>query len=251
MPERIGIRHEVVGARERARRCRILRASIGRQIDDLRTEAGVTRAALARAADLDPAHLLRIEAGLANASFEALVALAATLGADVSVRLFSVSGPRIHDRLQAPMIDALVRALHRSWSVNPEFPVPDAHGVIDLVMRRRHVGLAVACECHSELRRLEQVVRRANDKAAAFRHAEGDEMIVSQLLLLRSTRETRAVVNAYQATLAAAYPARTADAVAALTGNAAWPGSAIVWARVEAGRAEILDGPPRGVRLGR
>jgi hypothetical protein len=71
------------------------------------------------------------------------------------------------------------------------------------------------------------------------------------MLLLRSTTSTRAVAQAYEATLAAAFPSRTAEAVAALRGEAAWPGPAIVWARVEAGRAEIMDAPPRGVRVGR
>ena len=45
---------------------------------------------------------------------------------------------------------------------------------------------------------------------------------------------------------AAAYPARAADAIAALTARRPWPGAALLWANVERGEARILDGPPRG-----
>ena len=51
--------------------------------------------------------------------------------------------------------------------------------------------------------------------------------------------------------IAAAYPARAADAVASLTADRPWPGAALLWANVELGHARILDGPPRGVTVGR
>jgi hypothetical protein len=74
----------------------------------------------------------------------------------------------------------------------------------------------------------------------------------SRLLVLRSTREMRDLVNRFEATLRAAYPARTVDVVLALTtGDAPWPGAGIIWMRVRGGRAELLPAPPRGVRLGR
>jgi transcriptional regulator with XRE-family HTH domain len=239
----------IVGPREIARRHRQLRSSIGRQITELREEAGITVSELARGAGIDLGHLWRIEAGSANASLEVLVAIAATLGADLGTRLFPGSGPRLHDRFQAPMIEALLRHLDSRWMARPEFAVPSARGVIDLVLALRGGGLTIACECHSELRRLEQVLRRSNEKAIAL---EGPEGSVSRLLLLRSTTATRDVARHYEATLAAAYPARSADALAALRGETAdWPGPAIIWARLEGGRAQLLDGPPRGVRVGR
>ncbi len=61
----------------------------------------------------------------------------------------------------------------------------------------------------------------------------------------------RELAETFATTLGAAYPARTGDALDSLRGRAAWPGDAIVWMRVEAGRGTLLDGPPRGVRLGR
>jgi hypothetical protein len=188
---------------------------------------------------------------MANASIAVLVAIAACLGADLGVRLFPVAGPRLHDRFQAPMIEALIRQLDHRWVARPEYAVPSARGVIDLVLGLRSGGLTIAYECHSELRRLEQVLRRSNEKAVALAGSDLPDATVSRLLLLRSTTETRDIARHFESTLAAAYPARSADALAALRDAAAvWPGPAIVWVRLEGGRADILDGPPRGVRLG-
>jgi transcriptional regulator with XRE-family HTH domain len=239
------------GPRELARRVRSLRASVGRQVLEARTDAGVSRRQLAAAAGIDPAHLWRIESGSANASLEVLMAISACLGSDLGVRLFPGHGPRLHDRFQAPMLEALLRCLGPRWLPIPELPVPLARGVIDLVLRDRTTGLAIACEAQSELRRLEQVLRRLSEKAAALAALEPQPTGFSTVLLLRSTRETRALARLYESTLAAAFPARTQAVVAALSGSDPWPGSAIVWVRLERGAAAILDRPPRKVRLGR
>jgi transcriptional regulator with XRE-family HTH domain len=238
-------------AREGERRRRELLVRIGRQVGELRTDASVSTGRLAACVGIHRAYLGRIERGVASPSLEGLGAIADCLGADLGVRLFPVAGPRLHDRFQAPMVEALIRELGPAWRRQPEVVVPAARGVIDLVLTRALDHLTVACECHSELRRLEAVLRRGAEKAEGLRGSIGEGQTLSRLLVLRSTRATREVAKAYEATLAAAYPARSADAFEALRGNAAWPGPAIVWANVERGRAEILDRPPRGVRLGR
>jgi transcriptional regulator with XRE-family HTH domain len=239
------------GPRERARLARQLRLRIGRQILELRTEAGVSRSALARCAGVDRSHILRIEAGEASPSLDSLVAISTCLGAEAAVRLFPAGGPRIHDRFQAPMVETLVRSLGPSWRATPEVPVPAARGVIDIVLTRATDQCTVACECHSELRRIELILRRAAEKAGALGPQSAGGADASTLLAIRSTESTRAIARACEATLAAAFPARSADAVAALTGTAPWPGAAIVWVVVEGGRGRLLQGPPRGVRLGR
>ena len=109
----------------------------------------------------------------------------------------------------------------------------------------------IACEVHSELRRLELVLRRLGEKAEGLAGQLDGGTSVSRLLLVRSTMATRSIARAYEATLAAAFPARGDEAVAALRGEVVWPGPAIVWARLEGGGAQILDGPPRGVAIGR
>lgn len=237
-------------ATARSREDAELRRWIGRQVREQRLEAGVTQAQLAACAGVDPSFLSRIEAGATTASISTLTALARCLGSELSVRLYPTAGPRLHDRFQAPMVDALVGTLGSGWRAWPEVPVPAARGVIDIVLSRSLDHLTVACECHSELRRLEEVLRRAHEKADAL-HASTPGGATSRLLILRSTRLTRDIATAYGATLAAVYPARAADALEALRGKAAWPGAALVWMHVAAGRATIMDGPPRGVRVGR
>lgn len=214
-------------------------------------EAGISQRQLARCAGVAPSYLWRIEAGEAQPSLEVLTVLGACLGADLGVRYFPGSGPRLRDRFQAPIIEALLRVRHPSWNGSPEVPVPAARGVIDLVLARVGDHCTVACECHSELRRLELVIRRAAEKALALAPRFEGGPPASSLLLLRSTEATRAIARTFEATLSAAFPGRAADAYAALTSPAApWPGNSILWARLDSGRAELLDRPPRGIRVG-
>jgi len=240
-----------IGPRELQHRRADLARWLGQQIREHREEGAITQAQLATCAGISQSMLSKVEAGSALPGLEVLIALSACLGTDLGVRLFPTSGPRIHDRFQAPMVEALVAHLGPPWQARPEVVVRSARGVIDVVLSRELDRLTVACECHSELRRLELVLRRANEKTEGLRGQVDGRGTVSSMLLLRSTRGTREVTRAFEATLAAAYPARASDAVAALAGTAAWPGPAIVWAAVEGGRGRILDGPPRGVRVGR
>lgn len=240
-----------IGPIELQRRTQELGRWIGRQIVEQRRDSGITQVQLATCAGIDQGHLSRIEAGQTRPSLTTLAALSFCLGSEVGIRFFPTSGPRLKDRFQAPMIEALVRSLGSEWRSQPEVPVPAARGVIDLVLSRALDHLTLACECHSELRRLEAVLRRSAEKTDALRAQLASAGTASTLLLLRSTRATREIAATYDATLRSSFPAACADALLALRGRAAWPGPAIVWARVEKGRAVILEGPPRGVRVGR
>jgi hypothetical protein len=131
-------------------------------------------------------------------------------------------------------------------------------GVIDLVLHDPIARVIVGTEVESDLRRLEQEIRWAVQKAEAipsadlWRFAAVDvEPSISRLLVLRSTRRTRDLANQFAGLIGSAYPARTADIVASLRERSPWPGAGIVWCRVERGAAQLLDGPPRGVVLGR
>lgn len=131
-------------------------------------------------------------------------------------------------------------------------------GVIDAALIDRVSPVAIASEVQSELRRLEQQVRWNNEKADGLAARLADEAApapgpaVSRLLVLRSTISTREIATRYEATLAAAYPARADDVYRALTTEAApWPGAGIAWMRIEGGQAILLRHPPRGVRFGR
>jgi transcriptional regulator with XRE-family HTH domain len=241
-----------IGIRELERRRRRVREHVGSQIRELREESGISQKALAAAAGIDQGHLSRIERGLTQPSMDVLVALACGLGADLGIRLFAGAGPRIRDRLQAPMVEALVRQLHPRWRAMPELAVPRARGFIDLAIGLRDGTAGVACEAHSELRAIDTIQRRVLEKATALAEVGVVGPNVSPLLLIRSTAAARAIVRTYEATLAASFPAPIERTLAALrTASALWPGPAILWARLEGGRAQILERPPRGIRLGR
>jgi transcriptional regulator with XRE-family HTH domain len=241
------------------RRAPELRRSVGEAVRRLREDAGLTQAAVARASGVDPSYLARIEAGAHEPGFRVLAAIGAVLGADVSVRLFPTTGPRIHDRWQAPMEECLIRAAHRRWIASPEVLVTKpSRGVIDVTLGELTERLLVATEINSQLRRLEQQVRWHREKEASlpssdlwpFMAADGPPR-TSRLLVLRSTVELRHLAATYEETLRAAYPARTVDALASLTGTDPWPGAAIVWIHLHGREARLMDGPPRGVALGR
>lgn len=239
---------------------RDIRRAIGGGLRELREDAALTKAAVSRAAGVDRSFLGRIEAGDRAASLATLTAIATVLGADLSVRAYPTTGPRIRDRVQAAMVEALLRVLHPRWTASPEVPVyRPARGVIDLVLSEAERPTLVATEMHSELRRLEQQLRWHREKelslpsAELWRFATGDApAATSRLLVLRSTRDLRTLASNYEATFRAAYPARTADIVDSLTSpTREWPGPGIAWVRVEGADVRLLDAPPRGVRLGR
>jgi transcriptional regulator with XRE-family HTH domain len=247
-------------ARETDRRLRRFDLRLGDEVRRLRSDAGITLAALGRAVGVDPAHLGRIERGLARPSIDLLMRLGVALGADLSLRFFAGIGPRLHDRFQAPMVEALLNALHPRWTARVEVPVGDpARGVVDAVLDDGIERVSVVAESCSEISRLEQVLRWSADKADQYATrsssdpwAGGEGRRVSRLLVVRSTRQNREIARRYRATLTAAYPARTHDAVAALTsGSVPWPGPSIVWMRTDGNTAALLPFPPRGVDAGR
>src|SRR5690349_15397371 len=244
--------------RRSAEQMRRMRHTVGEEIRRLRLDAGITYTELSDATSLDRSHLRRIEAGEATASVEALVAIGVALGADLSFRYFPGSGPRLVDRFQAPMVEDFLRHLSPRWSARLEVPVETPRrGVVDAGLLDAGARLVVATEFQSEFRRLDQEVRWNTEKgeglATKMSQEDGDRpWIGSRLLVVRSTVSTRAVAKQYEATLRAAYPARTRDVLDALTtATAAWPGPGLVWMIVEAGKARMLDGPARGVRVGR
>jgi transcriptional regulator with XRE-family HTH domain len=260
LTHRMGGRRTAI-VEEANRRHRELAHAIGVDLRTLREDAGVTLSAAALAAGIDRSHLRRIERGERSGSLEALVTISTALGARLSVKPFPDTGPRIRDRHQVAMLEALLALLHPRWRRLLEVAVHrPARGYIDAVLTDPDARLAVAAEVQSDLRRFDQQLRWAADKAQSLPSAPSwsfiappdlREPVVSHLLVLRSTAATRDLACRFPKVFEAAYPARPADVHRALTTDAPWPGSGILWARVEGGRATILPGPPRGVALGR
>ncbi len=221
-------------------------------------DTGVRPADVARASHVSPDMVSRILRGERQASIQTLVRIALALGGDVSVRLVPGAGVAIRDRVQARMVDAVVRELDARWTPFPEVPVrTPARGAIDLVIIDSSDGSFVAVEFQSQLRRAEQTLRWSNEKADALRStdlyrmaaaAAGAPPAVHRLLVLRSTQATRAVVRELPALFAAAYPVSAGSAVAALRGSSALQGDALVWMHVHGRAAHLMDGLPVAMR---
>lgn len=232
---------------ETQRRATRIHRALGDDVRRLRDDTGVARAALAAAAGVDLAYLCRIEDGRERPTIDVLVRLAMVLGADLSTRIYPNTGPTIRDRHQARILEALLAQLHSRWRPFPEVVVRSpSRGWVDLVLQDARAELVVATEIQSDLRRLEQLLRWFPEKVASLPSWEGwahlgSVATTSQLLIVRSTRATRAIGREFERQLAAAYPAHPADAIAALTGTAApWPGAALVWAEIERDRVRFI-----------
>lgn len=232
---------------------RKVRRDIGDQLRTFRLDAGLSQAAVARAAGVSTGHVCDLESGTAEASLEMLLRLGAVLGVDPSVKLFPNAGPLVRDRHQVAMTEALIKALSPRWSVSPEVAVyRPVHGVIDVVLQDRSGPASVATELQSQLRRVEQQVRWHHAKADALAELpEQRGRRSGRLLIVRNTLAIREAFRSASGLLSAAYPVSASAAVAALTGDAAWPGSAVVWMNLERGVATLLEHPPRGVAVGR
>ena len=212
---------------EADRHVSMLRARLAEDLRRLREDTGASQAEVARLAGVSPSLLSKLEAGEFKPSLE-------TYGrADLASRVYPQTGPRIHDRHQIRMAEVVIGALHARWRVTPEVAVRrPVRGWIDLALEDAARQLIVATELESDLRRIEQLIRWSAEKADAIGAG-------SRLLVVRWTRANRQVVEAGRRLLREAYPADPRDALESLTGTAAWPGPALIWARIDLGRAEL------------
>lgn len=210
-------------------------------------DAGISHAALARAAGLPPSFLARILAGSARPSLETYARLATVLGADLNARLYPNTGPVIRDRHQVRVVEGTLGLLHPRWQRFGEVAVRrPVRGWIDLVLHEPRERTLVAVEVESTLNRVEQLIRWSTEKSASLPSWDGwsrmgDPPEISRLLIVRRTRATRDAAAAAEGQLRLAYPAHPADALAALTGTAPWPGPSLVWVRLEPDRLRLCD----------
>ncbi len=233
------------------RRSRTLRIRIGSEVKNLREDAGLSIRRLAAAAGIDDGYLSQVERGIREPSLTVLVAIAEALGGDASVRLYPGTGPRLRDPIQARIVEEVLRTADPRWQAHVEVPVHrPARGVIDVVLRLRDRETFLAIEVHSELRRLEQQIRWAAEKAESLPSADiwpRDDLstpVIHRVLILRRTRTNRELAHRFSATLATAYPAPAPEAYRALVGaGSPWPGSTFLWATVDGDTASLSDLP--------
>ena len=211
-----------------------LRRRLADDVRRMRQDAGATQTDVARLAGLDQSVLSRVEAGSLSPRLETYARIAAALGADLAARVYPQTGPRIRDRHQVRMAEVVIASRHPRWQVTPEVAVRSpVRGWIDLALHDPAAHLVVATELESELHRLEQLIRWSAEKADAIGAG-------SRLLVVRWTRHNRDAVEAARRLLREAYPADPRDALDAITGTATWPGHALIWARIDRGRADLV-----------
>lgn len=224
----------------------VVQRVFGAFADDIRRQrldAGLTIRQLALAAGVDPSHLARIEADVTLPSPQTMARLSLALGSDLAARLYPNTGPLVRDRHQAAIAEAMVAIVHASWSRFAELGVRrPSRGWIDLAFHHEEQRTFVASEIQSELRRLEQLLRWSDEKAASLPSWDGWPRLgappaISKLLVVRATRATRGVAEEYRRVLRTAYPADPDDALASLTRGDAWPGPALLWATRRRGAA--------------
>ena len=227
-------------------------------IDRIRLDAGLSIRAVARAAGIHHGYLAEIIDGSRLPSIAVITAICDALAADLSIRVYPNTGPRIHDRVQAMIVEELLRVTHPSWRRSVEVPVVrPARGVVDIVFDRRPGPVAVCTEVQTRIDRLEQQIRWAHEKADSLPSSDlwsfiGGDPTVSRMLVIRSTRSTRELARRFASTLHTAYPSPARDAYRALTSaDAPWPGAAILWVDVRGDAVRILDHAPRGSAAGR
>ena len=233
------------------RRSAAIRRSIAEDLRRFREDAGLTRVAVAREAGLHRSVVAKIEDGDFRPTLETYVRLAAALGADFAARPYPNTGSRIRDRHQARMSELVLASRHPRWGAAPEVGVRrPARGWIDLVLHDPAEATLVATELESMLRRIEQLLRWSGDKAESLPSAaawgewsRSGTPSISRLLVVRWTRSNRDVAAEARRQLREAYPADPRDALDALIGTAAWPGSALLWARIDRGRTELIAQP--------
>jgi transcriptional regulator with XRE-family HTH domain len=178
------------------RRTRRLRGAVVADLRRLREDAGIPVRALATAAGLSHTYTARVPTGTERPTLEAYERLAAVLGSDLSVRVYPNTGPAIHDRHQAPILECLLRERHPRWRPFTEIAVQrPSRGWIDAGLHEPREHVLVATEIQGALPRLEQLIRWSAAKAESLPSWDGwgrlgDEPTISRLLVVRRTRAT-------------------------------------------------------------
>ena len=228
------------------RRGEAIRHDLAEHLRRLADDAGVTVAALATASELAPSYVARILAGVTRPTVQTYVRLGAVLGADFSAKFYPTTGPQVRDRHQGRILEVILEERHARWDPFTEVRVhkPD-RGWIDLALHERREHVIVASEIQSELNRVEQLVRWQQAKAASLPSWEGWQQLgdapgISNLLVIRRTKATRAIAAEFERQLRVAYPAHPDDALAALRGTSSRPGPAMGWAVIEGARTRLV-----------
>ena len=193
-----------MGARERrvdagAARGRDLTASVLHDLRASRLDRGLGGRDVAKAIGISPAQYSRIERGLTkDVSIELASTIAATVGCELSVRVYPAGEP-LRDGAHAALIGRLRERLHPSLRVGTEvpFPGPRDRRAWDVVVSGASWRLGI--EAETRPRDLQALERRV-----ALKARDGD--VTHLALLLLDSRHNRDLMRAHRETLLARFP---------------------------------------------
>ncbi len=161
----------------------------GDEFRAIRRRANVSQAAVARAIDVDPSAISRLESGDIRLGNDIRARAAAVIGADFRLQLYPERVPMLHDAAHARLVERLLALLHPTWTATLEAPIPGAgRRSVDVLLRRGDER--VIAEVETRVQRLEEIVRELHGKREQLAGAD-------VLLVLPPTRHHRTLVAAH------------------------------------------------------
>ena len=182
---------------------------LGRDLRDARLGHGLSQAEVAHAAGLSQPEVSRLERGLVpHASFVDIARLLSTVGLELSAKAYP-SGQPLRDAAHIRLLANFRACLNPSLSWRTEVPLP-----IDRDLRAWDGFITVptfriGVEAETRVRDLQALARRIGVK-------QRDSNVEHVILLLAGTRWNRGLVRTYAADLAAQFPGKGRDVIAAL-----------------------------------
>ena len=193
---------------------------VGRALRALRLRAGLRQADIAERAGVSQATVSAIEnGGCRTVTIDTLRSVFHAVGAgfEGDVRWRGPAIDRLVDARHAALVGAATTRLTRlGWEVRPEVSYSEygERGSIDLLGSRADARAVVVEEIKSDLTRVEETLRKLDEKARLIGGKLGQDRLgwrplyVARLLVLPDTDRARRQVEAHKVVFDAALPAR-------------------------------------------
>jgi transcriptional regulator with XRE-family HTH domain len=195
-------------------------------VAELRTKrigAGISQAALAKAAGLDRSQLSRLEADLVgDVTIVRMSEIASLLGMELSVGLHPIGDP-IRDKGQHALSKRFDGLLTEEWQVTNEtlLPMTGDHRAWDKLLRLRGDDYRVGVDLETRIRDVQALTRRT-------RMRERDGGVDAILIVLSDTSTNRRLDDELRISLGREYETPSRQILAALRTGRRLPGSGVV-----------------------
>lgn len=196
------------------------------RVADLRTErigAGISQAALAKAAGIAPAQVSRLEGDIASdVTVVRLAEIASLLGMELSVGLHPIGDP-IRDKGQQALGKRFDGLLADAWQVTNETLLPMAgdQRAWDKLLRLKADDYRVGVDLETRIRDIQALTRRTR-----MRERDGGVDVI--LVVLADTATNRQLAVELRASLGQGYETQPREILAALRAGRRLNGSGVI-----------------------